>query len=29
MAWVALLYAFLGTFLANLVGRRLISTSTS
>lgn len=25
MAWVALIYAFLGTFLANLVGRRLIS----
>jgi putative ATP-binding cassette transporter len=24
MAWVALIYAFLGTFLANLVGRRLI-----
>jgi putative ATP-binding cassette transporter len=24
MAWVALLYAFIGTFLANLVGRRLI-----
>jgi putative ATP-binding cassette transporter len=25
MAWVALIYAFLGTFLANLVGRRLIN----
>jgi ABC-type long-subunit fatty acid transport system fused permease/ATPase subunit len=25
MAWAALIYAFLGTFLANLVGRRLIS----
>src|SRR6185503_5721707 len=25
MAWVALIYAFVGTFLANLVGRRLIS----
>ena len=24
MAWVALIYAFVGTFLANLVGRRLI-----
>ncbi|TMJ33196.1 MAG: ABC transporter ATP-binding protein/permease [Alphaproteobacteria bacterium] len=25
MAWVALVYAFVGTFLANLVGRRLIN----
>jgi putative ATP-binding cassette transporter len=25
MAWVALIYAFVGTFLANLVGRRLIN----
>jgi putative ATP-binding cassette transporter len=25
MAWVCLIYAFVGTFLANLVGRRLIS----
>src|SRR5262249_58306547 len=25
MAWVCLVYAFVGTFLANLVGRRLIS----
>jgi len=25
MAWVALIYAFVGTFLANVVGRRLIS----
>jgi putative ATP-binding cassette transporter len=25
MAWVAVIYAFLGTFLANLVGRRLIN----
>jgi hypothetical protein len=29
MAWVCLVYAFGGTFLANLVGRRLISCSTS